>query len=114
MVVPCLKKNAAPMKPYVRALTHRAGLDVPPASLNGEKMDTWTPAEEDAFSQLMQVGRMKRMEAVRLYRRCKDNLKRALSIATANAPTVEEVTRRGAFGKSVRLRAARRRQATAA
>lgn len=77
-------------------------------------MQTWTPKEEDAFSQLMQVGRLKRMEAVRLYRRCKDNLKRALSIAAANAPTTEEVTRRAAFGESARLRAAGRRQATAA
>jgi|HubBroStandDraft_6_1064221.scaffolds.fasta_scaffold00211_21 hypothetical protein len=77
-------------------------------------MRTWTPAEEGAFSQLMQAGRMKRMEAVRLYRRCKDNLKRALCIAAANAPTAEEITRRAAFGESARLRASERRQATAA
>jgi hypothetical protein len=77
-------------------------------------MQTWTPAEEDAFSRLMEIGRMKRMEAVRLYRRCKDNLKRALSIAAANAPTAEEVARRAAFGESARLRAANRREATAA
>jgi hypothetical protein len=77
-------------------------------------MQTWTPAEERAFSQLIQVGRLKRMEAIRLYRRCKDNLKRALSIAAANAPTAEEVTRRASFGQSARLRAAERRQASAA
>jgi hypothetical protein len=75
-------------------------------------MQTWTPAEEDAFAQLMEVGRMKRMEAVRLYRRCNENLKRALRIAAASAPTVEEVTRRAAFGESARLRAAKRREAT--
>jgi hypothetical protein len=74
-------------------------------------MQTWTPVEEDAFSQLMQAGRLKRLEAIRLYRRCKDNLKRALSIATANAPTAEQVTRRAAFGESARLKAAERRQA---
>jgi hypothetical protein len=95
-------------------LTHRAGLEVAPASLNGEKMHTWTQAEEDAFSQLMQGGRMKRMGAIRLYRRCKDSLERALTIAAAHAPTAEEVTRRGAFGESARLRAVERRQATAA
>jgi hypothetical protein len=95
-------------------LTHRAGLEVAPANLNGEKMHTWTQAEEDAFSQLMQGGRMKRMGAIRLYRRCKDNLKRALSIAAADAPTAEDVTRRAAFGQSARLRAAKRREATAA
>jgi hypothetical protein len=77
-------------------------------------MQTWTPVEEDAFSQLMQAGRMKRLEAIRLYRSCKDNLKRASSIAATNAPTSEEVTRRAAFGESARLRAAERRQATAA
>ena len=77
-------------------------------------MQTWTPQEEHAFSQLMKAGQMKRMEAVRLYRRCKDNLKRALSIAAANAPTAEEVTRRAAFGETARLRAIQRRQAAAA
>ena len=77
-------------------------------------MQTWTPVEEDAFSQLMQAGRMKRVEAIRLYRRCKDNLKRALGIAAANAPTAEEVTRRAVFGESARLRAAGRRGATEA
>lgn len=77
-------------------------------------MQTWTQAEEDAFSQLMQVGRMARMEAIRLYRRSKNNLKRALSIAAANAPTAEEVTRYAAFGENARLRAAERRQASAA
>jgi hypothetical protein len=77
-------------------------------------MQTWTPAEEQAFSQLLHAGRMKRMEAIRLYRRCKDNLKRALSIAAATAPTAEEVTRRAALGESARLRAAKRREATAA
>jgi len=111
MVVPWLKENAAPMKPYVRALTHRAGLEVAPANLNEEKMDTWTHAEEDAFSQMVQAGRMKRMEAVRLYRRCKENLERALTIAAAHAPTAEEVTRRAAFGESAHLRAAHRREA---
>lgn len=77
-------------------------------------MQTWTPAEEGAFSQLMQAGRMKRMEAVRLYRRCKDNLTRALAIAAADASTAAEAARHAAFGESARLRAAERRQASAA
>jgi hypothetical protein len=77
-------------------------------------MQTWTLVEEDAFSQLMKAGRMKRMEAIRLYRRCKDNLNRALSVAVADAPTAEEAARRAAFGESARLRAAKRREATAA
>jgi hypothetical protein len=78
------------------------------------KMRTWTPAEEGAFSQLMVDGRMKRMEAIRLYRRCKANLKSALAIAIAAAPTPAEAARRAAFGESARLRSAERRQATAA
>ena len=76
-------------------------------------MQTWTPAEEVAFSQLIQAGRMKRMEAIRLYRRCKANLKRALAIAIVDAPTPAEAARRAAFGESARLRAADRRQASA-
>jgi hypothetical protein len=76
-------------------------------------MQTWTPAEEEAFSQLMEIGRLKRMEAVRLYRRCKGNLNRAISIAAAGAPTADEIGRRAAFGESARLRAAKRREATA-
>jgi hypothetical protein len=75
----------------VRAFAHTASLETAPANLNGEKMQTWTPAEEDAFSQLMEVGRVKRMEAVRLYRRCGDNLKRTLGIATADGPTLEGI-----------------------
>ncbi len=31
-------------------------------------MQTWTAAEEQSFSQLMQAGRMKRLEVIRLYR----------------------------------------------
>jgi len=87
------------------------GFGAGPVNLNGEKMQTWTAVEEDALTQLMQVGRMKRMEAIRLYRRCRNNLTRALMIATSDAPTVEEVSRRAAFGETVRLRAAERRQA---
>jgi hypothetical protein len=98
----------------VCALVQTAGFRIAAAKLTERKMQTWAPAEEDAFSQLMQAGRMKRMEAVRLYRRCKDNLKRALSIAAADDPTTEEVARRVAFGVSARLRAAERRQASAA
>jgi hypothetical protein len=74
-------------------------------------MQTWTPAEEQAFSELMQAGRIKRMEAIRLYRRCGSNLTRALTIATAGAPTAEEVARRATLGETARFRAAARRQA---
>jgi hypothetical protein len=62
----------------------------------------------------MQIGRMKRLEAIRLYRRCKNNLTRALAIATEDAPTAAVAARHAAFGESARLRAAERRQASAA
>ncbi len=54
---------------------------------------------------------MKRLEAIRLCRRCRSNMTRALAIATADAPTAEEVARRAAFGETARLRAAERREA---
>jgi hypothetical protein len=77
-------------------------------------MLTWTTEEEQSFTRLMEVGRLTRSETVRLYRRCKDNFAKAMAIATAEAPSAEEVARRAAFGESARTRAARKRQALAA
>jgi hypothetical protein len=50
-------------------------------------IETWTPNEESAFGQLMQVGHLERMPAIRLYRRCRCDLKKALAIATMEAST---------------------------
>ena len=77
-------------------------------------MLTWTTEEEQSFSRLMEVGRLTRSEAIRLYRRCRDDFGRAMAIATAEAPSPEEIARRAAFGESARRRAARKRQAVAA
>lgn len=74
-------------------------------------MQTWTSTEEQGFAQLIYVGRIERLVAIRLYRRCHDNLTRALAIATAEAPTDSEITRRKTLGDAVRLRAAERRAA---
>ena len=41
----------------------------------------WTAAEESAFQQIMAVSDLDRLPAIRLYRRCKDNLAKALQIA---------------------------------
>jgi hypothetical protein len=41
----------------------------------------WTPAEESAFGQIMAASDLGRFPAIRLYRRCKDNLAKALQIA---------------------------------
>ena len=77
-------------------------------------MVTWTTEEEQSFAQLMEVGRLTRPEAIRLYRRCKENFGRAMAIATAEVPSAEEIARRAAFGESARRRAERKRQALAA
>jgi hypothetical protein len=77
-------------------------------------MDTWNQSEEDAFLQLMTAGRITRLEAIRLFRRCRGGLDRALEIAKSEAPSAEEIARRAAFGESARLRASLRRQAVAA
>jgi hypothetical protein len=77
-------------------------------------MLTWTTEEEQSFTRLMEGGRLTRSEAIRLYRRCRDNFGRAMAIAAAEAPSAEEVARRAAFGESARTRAARKRQGLAA
>jgi hypothetical protein len=77
-------------------------------------MLTWTTEEEQSFTRLMETGRLIRTEAIRLYRRCKDDFGKAMAIATAEAPSSEEIARRAAFGESARARAARKRQAFAA
>ncbi len=80
-----------------------------PANLMETYMETWTADEENAFAEVMAAGRMDRISAIRLFRRSAGNLGRALAIATAEAPTDEEIARRKAFGDSARLRAAQRR-----
>jgi len=46
----------------------------------------WTDAEEKAFARLMELG-FERMPAIRLFRRCQSNLKKALAFAEREAPT---------------------------
>ena len=77
-------------------------------------MLTWTTEEEQSFGRLMEVGRLTRSEAIRLYRRCRDNFGKAVAIAAAEAPNPDEITRRAAFGESARRRAERKRQALVA
>jgi hypothetical protein len=69
----------------------------------------WTQVEESAFAQVMQVGHLARMPAVRLYRRCGEDLTRALVVAEAEAPTEAEIARRKASGERLRLQALRAR-----
>lgn len=45
----------------------------------------WTDAEEAAFAQIMAAGRLERLPAIRLYRRCRCALNRALQIASESS-----------------------------
>jgi hypothetical protein len=76
-------------------------------------VDTWTDSEEAAFVQLMAAGKLERMAAIRLYRRCKDDLVKALQIAreiygVSDAKTTAyETTRSARVAGLVKARAAR-------
>ena len=41
----------------------------------------WTDAEEQTFAEIMRIGRMARMDAIRLYRRCRSDAAKALRLA---------------------------------
>ena len=46
--------------------------------------DTWTDEQESAFASIMAAGNLERLDAIRLYRRNRENLSRSLAIAKAN------------------------------
>jgi hypothetical protein len=73
----------------------------------------WTEQEEQAFADIMAAGRLERLPAIRLFRRCKDNLTRALVIATAEAPSDAQIARRKIVGDRMRARHAQKRSKTA-
>lgn len=73
----------------------------------------WSPAEERDFSQLMTAGHLDRLPAIRLYRRCRADLKRALPIATGEAPTPEQIARWKSLGDAARERSANSRRSAA-
>ena len=74
-----------------------------PSVVRGNKpISAWTPEEEAAFARLMKVGPLERLPAIRLYRRCRGNLDRALRIAEAGRPTPGELARRAAAGARLR------------
>jgi hypothetical protein len=72
--------------------------------------DSWSELEERDFAKVMEAGKLERMPAIRLYRRCRGNLDRALVIATANAPSETEIARHRAVGNAARMRHAQRRE----
>lgn len=69
----------------------------------------WTQEQEQAFSQIMAVGLLERLPAIRLYRRSNENPDKALKIALAERPSDAEVKRRVATAAANRERAALRR-----
>lgn len=44
----------------------------------------WTDAEEATFAEIMRIGRMERIRAIQLFRRCKSDHAKALRLAQAN------------------------------
>jgi len=44
----------------------------------------WTDAEEATFSEIMRIGRMERIKAIQLFRRCKSDHAKAVKLARDN------------------------------
>jgi hypothetical protein len=65
------------------------------------EMENWSAAEESAFAEIMRVGHLDRLPAIRLYRRSGE-LNKALVIAAAEAPTDAEMARHKAFGEKMK------------
>lgn len=70
----------------------------------------WAEVEERDFAKLMAAGHMERLEAIRLYRRNKSNIARALAIALREAPTETMLAKRAALSIAARKRWVRRRE----
>jgi hypothetical protein len=68
--------------------------------LNPKTGKGWTDAEEATFADIMRIGALGRMAAIRLFRRCKSNPAMALKLAaeqgerkTASTARVEKLRR---------------------
>lgn len=46
--------------------------------------ETWTETEEATFAEIMRIGRMGRIAAIQLFRRCKSDHAKALKLAREN------------------------------
>ena len=44
----------------------------------------WTDAEEATFAEIMRIGRMERIKAIQLFRRCKSDHAKAVKLARDN------------------------------
>lgn len=66
-------------------------------------MNAWTPEEESAFQKLMAAGHLERMPAIRLFRRCRCDLKKALALARTDAPAIARNKARAERTRATRL-----------
>jgi len=64
----------------------------------------WTDEEECAFAEIMAAGKLERLPAIRLYRRFKGDLGKAVKCARRDAPTNQEAVRRTRVAARTRLR----------
>jgi hypothetical protein len=77
--------------------------------INPKTDKSWTDEEECAFAEIMAAGKLERLTAIRLYRRFKGDLQKALKSARRDAPTDQEVIRRTGVAARMRLRHAEKR-----
>ncbi len=54
-------------------------MDINPNTCKG-----WTDTEEATFAEIMRIGRMERIKAIQLFRRCKSDPATAVKLAQAN------------------------------
>lgn len=63
----------------------------------------WTDAEEATFADIMRIGRMAHMDAIRLYRRCKSDPGKALRVAKRDYEMSDERAAAMERSKAARL-----------
>lgn len=73
-------------------------------SANPRTSKSWNDFEESAFAAIMNAGLLERLPAIRLYRRCKSDLARALVLAAQGRPSDSDISRRKALADRVRAR----------
>jgi head-tail adaptor len=59
---------------------------IPTERLNPNTGKGWTDAEERAFAEIMAASRLSRLEAIRLWKRCRKDTAKAVRLAKGNYP----------------------------
>ena len=65
----------------------------------------WTELEESTFADMTAASRLSRLQAIQLWRRCRENTQKAIRIAKGQYPRVSEAVR----DRLAKARAARKR-----